>query len=70
MNSDSQQIVLTKAQSSFVKGVMSEFRKNGGAELLAELVALLQTIDENAPDAELNETTMSDNNGGRIELNQ
>jgi hypothetical protein len=48
---------------------MTEFRKNGGAELLVELVAALQAVDEDAPDAELNATSISDNNGGRIELN-
>jgi hypothetical protein len=35
---------------------------------LAELVDVLQEIDEAAPDAEENATTIGDNNGGRIEL--
>lgn len=35
---------------------------------LAELVDVLQEVDETAPDAEENATTISDNNGGRIEL--
>lgn len=35
---------------------------------LAEIIKLLQEIDLDAPMAKLNETTISDNNGGRIEL--
>lgn len=36
--------------------------------LLAALVKLLQDIDEKGTLAELNKTTISDNNGGRITL--
>jgi hypothetical protein len=36
--------------------------------LLVELIELLQKIDEHGKLAKLNETTISDNNGGRIEL--
>lgn len=39
-----------------------------GDLLLVELIELLQSIDENGNLAKLNETTISDNNGGRIEL--
>jgi len=39
-----------------------------GDLLLVELIELLQSIDENGKLAKLNETTISDNNGGRIEL--
>ncbi len=39
-------------------------------ESLSELMDELQDVDENAPDASLNETTISDNNGGRIELDE
>jgi hypothetical protein len=35
---------------------------------LAKLIAELMAIDPNDPLAKLNETTMSDNNGGRILL--
>jgi hypothetical protein len=35
---------------------------------LAELMKLLEGIDENDALAKLNETTISDNNGGRIAL--
>jgi hypothetical protein len=35
---------------------------------LAALVAELQEIDIDSPMAKLNETSISDNNGGRIEL--
>jgi hypothetical protein len=35
---------------------------------LAELIELLEQVDLNNPLAKLNETTISDNNGGRIEL--
>jgi hypothetical protein len=36
--------------------------------LLVELIELLQKIDEHGKLAKLNETTISDNDGGRIEL--
>lgn len=39
-----------------------------GDWLLVELIELLQNIDENGKLAKLNETTISDNNGGRIVL--
>lgn len=35
---------------------------------LPDLVEELENVDEDTPDGELNETTISDNNGGRIEL--
>jgi hypothetical protein len=35
---------------------------------LAELLAELMAVDVDSPLAKLNETTMSDNNGGRILL--
>ena len=35
---------------------------------LAELMKALQDVDENDKLAKLNETTISDNNGGRITL--
>lgn len=35
---------------------------------LQELIETLQAIDIDAPLAKLNETTITDNNGGRIEL--
>lgn len=35
---------------------------------LAELMKLLEDVDENSALAKLNETTISDNNGGRIAL--
>lgn len=35
---------------------------------LAELIKALGNVDENDKLAELNETTISDNNGGRIQL--
>jgi len=39
-----------------------------GDLLLVELLELLQKIDMNGNLAKLNETTISDNNGGRIAL--
>lgn len=35
---------------------------------LAELVKVLENVDDNDKLSRLNETTISDNNGGRIEL--
>lgn len=37
-------------------------------QTLAELMKLLQGVDEDGSLAQLNETTISDNNGGRITL--
>jgi hypothetical protein len=37
-------------------------------DLLVELVIALESIDEHGKLAKLNETTISDNNGGRIRL--
>ena len=39
-----------------------------GDWLLVELIELLQKINENGTLAKLNETTITDNNGGRIYL--
>lgn len=39
-----------------------------GGDNLVSLIEELQNIDIDSPMATLNETTMSDNNGGRIEL--
>lgn len=36
--------------------------------MLSELVKLLEKIDTNSPMAKLNETSISDNNGSRIQL--
>lgn len=36
--------------------------------MLAELIKLLEKIDTNSPMAKLNETSISDNNGSRIQL--
>ena len=37
-----------------------------GVEAMARVMKWLQEVDMEAPDAEANETSMSDNNGGRI----
>ncbi len=42
--------------------------RNSTDDLLIELVDVLEKIDTTKPLAKLNETTISDNNGGRIEL--
>jgi hypothetical protein len=39
-----------------------------GDSNLVELIELLQKIDTTAPLAKLNETSMPDNNGGRIKF--
>ena len=38
------------------------------SDLLVELIIALESIDEHTKLAKLNETTISDNNGGRIRL--
>jgi hypothetical protein len=43
-------------------------RINPNDDALAELLELLAQVDLKSPLATLNETTISDNNGGRIEL--
>jgi hypothetical protein len=40
------------------------------ADGINDLVGELQDVDTGAPDAAANETTISDNNGGRIELGE
>ena len=42
--------------------------KQTNEDALAELLELLEQVDLGSPLATLNETTISDNNGGRIEL--
>ena len=37
---------------------------------LTDLVGALQSVDTNKPEASLNATSIDNNNGGRIELNQ
>lgn len=37
---------------------------------LTDLVGALQSVDTSKPEASLNATSIDDNNGGRIELNQ
>lgn len=46
----------------------TEVIKSSESAGLAELVELLSKIDVNSDIAKLNETSISDNNGGRIEL--
>ena len=43
---------------------------NDDGQALANLADALSSVDPKAPDAEANATSISDNNGGRIELNQ
>lgn len=37
---------------------------------IPNIVNILQSVDTKSPEAKLNATSISDNNGGRIELNQ
>ena len=37
---------------------------------LSDLMQVMRSVDVNAPDAKKNETSISDNNGGRIELDE
>jgi hypothetical protein len=50
------------------KAVSNTKARQTDEDALAELVELLQRADLDSPAASLNETTISDNNGGRIEL--
>jgi hypothetical protein len=43
-------------------------QKTTAEDALAEFIELLEQVDLDSPLAKLNETTISDNNGGRIEL--
>jgi hypothetical protein len=45
---------------------MLEKEETKSTEAIVELMQLLQTFDSDSIEAKLNETTMSDNNGGRI----
>jgi hypothetical protein len=53
--------------SGHTNKLLEQKQVNAGGEL-AKLMKLLEVIDENTALAKLNETTMSDNNGGRIEF--
>lgn len=41
-----------------------------GDNNLSQLVEVLQKVESDGPDAEANATSVSDNNGGRIELSE
>lgn len=43
---------------------------NDSGQALSDLADTLSSVNPKAPDAEVNATSISDNNGGRIELNQ
>lgn len=43
---------------------------NDSGQPLADLVDALQSVDTTTPEASLNATSIEDNNGGRIELNE
>ncbi|MBP6005390.1 hypothetical protein KA531_00575 [Candidatus Saccharibacteria bacterium] len=52
-----------------VRSVETEGQKQKEDEdALLELLKALESVDMESPLAELNETTISDNNGGRIHL--
>ena len=60
----------TSVSSNVINGVLLDKNLDQlkvGAKLL-ELMKVLEGVDENNKLAKLNETTISDNNGGRIEL--
>lgn len=50
------------------KAVPNQKVKQTNEDILADWLELLNQVDLNGPLAALNETTISDNNGGRIEL--
>ena len=50
--------------------VSSASANNDDGQALTNLADALSSVDPKAPDAEANATSISDNNGGRIELNQ
>jgi hypothetical protein len=50
------------------KAVSNQKAKQTNEDVLAEWLELLKQVDLDGPLARLNETTISDNNGGRIEL--
>lgn len=43
---------------------------NDSGSVLTDLVDALQSVDTQSPEASLNATSIEDNNGGRIELNE
>lgn len=43
---------------------------NDSGSALTDLVDTLQSVDMESPEASLNATSIADNNGGRIELNE
>lgn len=43
---------------------------SGNDQNLTDLVGALQSVDTNSPEASSNATSIDDNNGGRIELDE
>lgn len=58
----------TDSQVRLTKLDLLKLSENEPDSALVVLVEALQTVDIDAPLAKLNETTIADNNGGRIEL--
>lgn len=55
----------------FLDGPMpSLYRNTSSQSPFSGLMGALQSVNTNSPEAKLNRTSISDNNGGRIELNQ
>jgi hypothetical protein len=44
----------------------TEFPTKKGKETMAKIMVSMQQVDTNTPEAKLNETSMDDNNGGRV----
>jgi hypothetical protein len=58
----------TSVSSHVIHQVSNQKAKTTDEDALAELLELLKQVDLGGSLATLNETTISDNNGGRIEL--
>lgn len=50
--------------------VMPQGQPQSPSQVLPELVNTMKSVNTNTPEAKLNETSMSDNNGGRITFNE
>ncbi len=57
-------------QDNLQKQLQDQSEPTQTGQQLVELVEAIQNVQVDTPEAKLNETSISDNNGNRIELNQ
>lgn len=69
-NSDNQNQSNVGQSTAPVQPVMPHAQPQTPSQVLPELVNTMKSVNTSTPEAKLNETSMSDNNGGRITFNE